>query len=132
MSLGARAGLAWLALFVVMFANGAVRVAVLQPHLGEDRARQIASLTGLALVLLLSRLFVRFAPEASMSQLWQVGLAWLAAAMAFEFLFGHFVSGMSWAALLADYNILRGRLWALILVGLCCGPAFWGLLGRRR
>ena len=42
---------AWLLLFVVMFANGAVRVAVLQPWLGEERARQAASLVGIALVL---------------------------------------------------------------------------------
>jgi hypothetical protein len=64
-SLTAKAALAWLALFVVMFANGIVRVAVLQPHLGEERAPQVASLTGLLLVLLLSRLFVGFADAAT-------------------------------------------------------------------
>jgi hypothetical protein len=131
-SLTARAGLAWLALFVVMFANGVVRVAILQPQLGEDRARQVASLTGLVLVLLVSRLFVGLSPGATMSQLGLVGLAWLAATLAFEFLFGRFVSGLSWTALLADYNILRGRLWVLILLGLCCGPALSGALAKRR
>jgi len=130
--LAAKASVAWLAIFMVMFANGAVRVAILQPQLGEDRARQVSSLTGLVLVLLLSRLFVRFATEATMSQLWQIGLAWLAATVAFEFLFGHFVSRLNWAALLADYNILRGRLWVPVLVGLFSGPALWGALAKRR
>ena len=51
MTLAAKAALGWLLLFVVMFANGAIRVVILQPQLGEDRARQVASLSGVALVL---------------------------------------------------------------------------------
>jgi hypothetical protein len=123
---------AWLALFVVMFANGAARVIVLQPRLGEDRARQLASLTGLSLVLLVGALFVHLAPEATSQELWEVGVAWLACTMAFEFLFGHFVSRMSWSALLADYSILRGRLWSLVLLGVGLGPWFCGAIGGRR
>jgi hypothetical protein len=53
--------------------------------------------------------------------------------MAFEFLFGHYVSGQSWSALLADYNILRGRLWSLIIVSVGLGPWLCGVMaGRRR
>jgi hypothetical protein len=47
-----------------MFANGAIRVVALQPQLGEDRARQVASLSGVVLVLIVSRLFVLYAHEA--------------------------------------------------------------------
>jgi hypothetical protein len=126
MTIVSKAVLGWLLLFVVMFANGAIRVLVLQPPLGEDRARQLASLSGLALVLIVSWLFVRFSPGASSAQLWRVGVAWLVATVAFEFLFGHFVSGQSWHVLFADYDILRGRLWSLILIGVCLGPWFWG------
>ena len=132
LSLGAKAVVAWLALFAVMFANGAARVVVLQPRLGEDRARQLASLTGLALVLLVSWVLVRVSPEATSAQLFRVGVAWLACTVAFESLFGHFVSGMSWRALLADYDILRGRLWSLILIGVGLGPWLWGAVGGRR
>ena len=133
MSLTAKAALAWPALFVVMFANGIVRVAVLQPpQLGEERARQVASLTGLLLVLLLSRLFVGFADAATVPDFWRVGVAWLTATVAFEFLYGRFVSGLSWEALLADYDIFHGRLWSLILLGLLFGPVFWGTIAKRR
>jgi len=132
MTIPSRAALGWLFLFVVMFANGAIRVLVLQPQFGEDRARQLASLSGVALVLLVSWLFVRFSPGARPAQLWWVGVAWLIATVAFEFLFGHFVSGLSWHALLADYNILRGRLWSLILISVCLGPWFWGTVSARR
>lgn len=132
MTLPAKAILAWLLLFVVMFANGVIRVVALQPRLGEDRARQLASLSGLALVLIVSWLFVRLTPEAGSSQLRWVGVAWVGATIAFEFLFGHFVSGLGWQALLADYDILRGRLWSLILIGVCLGPWLWGAVRGRR
>ncbi len=130
MTIPAKAALGWLLLFVIMFANGTIRVVVLQPQLGEDRARQVASLSGVVLVLVVSRLFVRYAPEARLSQLAWVGLAWLAATVAFEFVFGHFVSGQSWSTLLADYDVTRGRLWSLILVSVGSGPWFWGAARR--
>jgi hypothetical protein len=130
-SLGVKAVIGWLILFVVMFTNGAARVFFLQPRLGEDPARQMASLTGVVLVLLGSWLFVRAAPRATLRQLLWVGLGWLAATLAFEFLFGHFVSGQSWSALLADYNVLKGRLWSLIIPSVCLGPWLCGVLAGR-
>jgi hypothetical protein len=131
-SIRVKAVLAWLLLLAVMFVNGAVRVLLLQPWLGEDLARQSASLTGVTLVLLVSWLLVRVSQEASISQLWWVGVGWLAATVAFEVLFGHYLSGMSWDALLADYDVLRGRLWPLVLVSVCFGPRLWGAAVRRR
>jgi hypothetical protein len=128
----AKAVLTWIALFVVMFANGALRVLVLQPRLGEDRARQLASLSGLALVLIASWVLVRSSPEATSSQLWRVGIGWLGATVAFELLFGRFVSGLSWSALLADYDVTRGRLWALILIGIGVGPRLCRAVGAGR
>ena len=46
MTLSVKAGVTGLILCVVMFTNGAIRALVLQPRLGEDLARQEASLTG--------------------------------------------------------------------------------------
>ena len=130
MSLGVKAALAWLVLFVVMFANGAARVVVLQPWLGEDRARQVASFTGVVLVLLVGWIFVRTSPQATSGQLLWVGVGWLTGTLAFEFLFGRFVSGLSWSALLADYNVFKGRLWSLIVISVCLGPWLWGLTAK--
>jgi hypothetical protein len=132
MTLPAKATVAWLFLFMVMFANGAIRVLVLQPELGEDLARQLASLSGVGLVLLVSWMFVRASPSAKPAQLLWVGVAWLCATVAFEFSFGRFVSGLSWQTLLADYNVLRGRLWSLILVSVCLGPWLCGTVRAGR
>ena len=132
MTIRTKAGLAWLLLFVVMFTNGAIRAIVLQPQLGEHNARQVASLSGVGFVLVVSWLFVRHSREATLSQLWWVGVAWLAGTVAFEFVFGHYVSGLSWDVLLADYNLMQGRLWPLILASVLLGPWFWGVVGGRR
>ena len=45
-------------------ADDRIAYLALQPQFGEDRARQVASLSGVALVLLVSWLFVRFSPGA--------------------------------------------------------------------
>ena len=42
--------------------------------------------------------------------------------MAFELLFGRYVSGASWESLLADYDLRRGRLWSLVLVTILFAP----------
>jgi hypothetical protein len=100
---------------------------------GEERARQGACLTGVCIVVALSGLFVRALPKVTARQLLTVGASWLALTLAFEFLFGHFVAGMTWAALLEDYNLLRGRLWVFVLLATFLSPWFWGVMrgGRR-
>ena len=52
----------------------------------------------------------------------KLGLFWTILTMAFEFLFGHYVMGHSWDALWADYNVLQGRLWPLVLIVTLFGP----------
>jgi hypothetical protein len=132
MGLGARAVLMWIVLLAAMFGNGTLRVLVLQPGLGEELARRWASLTGVCVVAVLSAVFVRACPDATPRQLLRVGATWLVLTLAFEFLFGHFVSGMSRAALLADYDIRRGRLWVLVLVATLLAPWLLGTLSGRR
>jgi hypothetical protein len=46
----------------------------------------------------------------------KVGVVWLCLTLAFEFLVGHYVFGNTWSALLADYDLSRGRIWIAVLV----------------
>ena len=120
---------AWLVLLLAMMVNGTLRVLVLEPRLGGDLARQIASVSGMAIVLLLATFFVGRLVDVGGRALFGVGALWLALTMAFEFLFGHYVSGASWESLLADYDLSRGRLWPLVLVTVLLAP--W-LVSRER
>ena len=131
MGLLLRALLAWLALAVVMFGNGAVRALALQPRLGEHLARQVATGTGVAIVFTAAFVFVRHLEAPSGADLLKVGALWLALTLAFEFGLG-LVSGASWEAMLADYDILQGRLWPLIPLSALVAPWFWGAVGAGR
>jgi hypothetical protein len=82
--------------------------------------------------LLVSWLFVRASASATPTQLRRVGAAWLCATVAFEFLFGRFVSGLGWPALLADYDVSRGRLWPVVLLSVFLGPWLFRIERRNR
>jgi hypothetical protein len=115
----------WLLVTIAMIVNGAFRVTILQPWLGERVADIVSAGLGISLILLLTRPFLRRLEAPTHRKLLAISGAWLALTVAFEFLFGHYVMGESWAALLANYNILRGRLWPLILVSLVLAPFCW-------
>ena len=51
-----------------------------------------------------------------------IGAMWLGLTLAFEFLVGHYVFHTSWNELLADYNLLNGRLWLLVLATTLIAP----------
>ncbi|RJP74556.1 MAG: hypothetical protein C4524_12875 [Candidatus Zixiibacteriota bacterium] len=124
-----RAFLIWVLLALAMIANGIFREAVFTPAVGDHTAHALSSLTGLALILLVTRPFIRRLPSSTAGQLWGLGFFWLGLTLAFEFLFGHYVMGNPWSVLLADYNLLRGRLWVLVLAVIFLTPWIWG--GRR-
>jgi hypothetical protein len=132
MPLIVRAVVAWLLLLVAMIGNGFVRGLVLQPRLGEDRARQVASLIGVGIVCAIAGAFVATLDSPAPGALVRIGCLWLALTLGFEFLFGHFVVGASWQALLADYDLAHGRLWPLVLLATALAPWVWGALLRDR
>ena len=118
---------AWLGLLVAMTANGLFREAVLLPRFGEHHAHQLSSVLGACLVLTLAGVFVRRLPDPSSAPLARIGLMWGLLTLAFEFGFGHYVSGATWSELLADYDLRAGRLWPLVLLATVAAPPLWGV-----
>ncbi len=105
----------WFLLAVLANINGLIRNFVYGPYLSELTAHQISAVLFIIILLIVSYLFFG-KKEYSNKELWLVGSLWLVLTIAFEFLFGHFVIGHSWGKLLADYNLLVGRLWSLVLL----------------
>ena len=64
---------------------------------------------------------IHWIPPASARQALLIGLFWLALTLLFEFGFGRY-RGNSWEKLLADYNLLEGRLWLLIPAWVAMAP----------
>ncbi len=98
-----------------------VRTAVLLPALGEHRAHQAATVATAALVLAATVLFVR-ATRLRMGEAVRVGLLWLTMSIVAEFVLLHYWLGVAWSRLFADYDLRRGRLFALVLLTELVGP----------
>jgi hypothetical protein len=116
-----------LVLFAIL--NGALRQGVLIPAFGEGAGRALSSVTLSSVILASAYLFLRWSDiEWTSADLWLMGLIWLALTVLFEFGFGHFVMGNSWDTLLADYNLLEGRIWVLVLITTAVAPYLMGRL----
>jgi hypothetical protein len=49
----------------------------------------------------------------------------------FEFGFGHYVMGTPWHVLVADYNLLAGRVWLLVPLSMAAFPLLFGRVLRQ-
>ncbi|MDF1497110.1 MAG: hypothetical protein P1P90_03540 [Patescibacteria group bacterium] len=115
--------LAWLSLVFLAIINGSIRNYIYEPIVGNLAAHQISSVFFILVIFLVSYLFLLFTkPNFPSYHLLIIGLIWLLLTLAFEFLFGHFVAGHSWAKLFADYNILKGRIWSLVIITTLIAP----------
>ncbi len=121
--------LGWLLILAAAIANGTLRVALLNSSLGEPAAHVVSTALLCCLVLVITWLLIRWIHPASPAQAAEIGLLWLALTLAFEFGAGHFLFGNPWEKLLADYNVLQGRVWVAVLVVTLLAP-FW--TGRLR
>ncbi len=84
--------------------------------------RIISTLLLSAFIFILAWLTIGWIGPRSTQQAWLVGAAWLLLTLAFEFLAGHYLFRNSWSSLLADYNVLRGRIWVLVLITTLVAP----------
>ena len=117
-----RALLAWLVLLALAVVNGAAREAWLIPRIGASAGHAVSSLSLSALIFLLSWVAIGWINPATAREAFLIGLVWLALTLAFEFLAGHYVFRTPWNELLADYDILSGRMWILVLVTTTLAP----------
>jgi hypothetical protein len=109
--------LAWIPMVFIAILNGIFRESVLSRRLSELRAHQLSCLTGVLLLFGYTWLLSLKWPLETRTQSLTVGVIWLLLTVAFEFSFGHYVAHHSWEKLFQDYNILAGRLWVLVLLG---------------
>lgn len=128
-----RAAAVWVLLLAVAVAAGGLRVALLEPRLGEPRAHVVGTLVVVAVfAALIWRAVGWLSPPRDRSALAAVGIGWTVATVVFEFGFGRYVAGHSWERLLAEYDVFAGRLWPLVLLTLLVVPVVAGEVQRRR
>jgi hypothetical protein len=114
--------LAWIGLAVLAVINGAVREKGYGRLIDELAAHQISSLSGMILIGGYTWLWGLIRPLQSEGQALLTGVIWVGLTVAFEFCFGHLVMKKPWRKLLADYNLLAGRVWVLVLLWVLVAP----------
>lgn len=117
----------WFGIAALAVANGIIRDTAYPPSIDAHAAHQLSTVSLLALITGYAWLLQRRWPLATTEDAVAVGLTWTAMTLFFEFGFGHYVDGASWATLIGEYDLAAGNLW--VLVPLAVGLAPW--LSRR-
>ena len=119
-----RLAIVWFAIMLIAILNGAARDILLVPRLGDPLARAMSCFTLAALIVLVTWASLPWIHPVTPGDAWTIGVMWLAMTLTFEFVAGHYLFHTEWSTLLADYNLLAGRLWILVLVATTIAPAF--------
>jgi len=112
----------WIGLVIIAIINGTIREVGYRRFVGELPAHQVSSITFIILIGIYTWLWnLKWRIESSRQSI-AIGLIWLTLTIAFEFLFGHYVMKHPWSRLFHDYNLLKGRVWALVLLWTAIAP----------
>lgn len=121
----------WLALSVVMTANGIFRELLLKRWMSEGAAGWVSVALGVALLLIGTRIGFRGIPaDYPTASLLLVGAFLIALTVAFEFTIGMLGDRKSFAELAQAYAFWHGEPWPYVLVVLGLTPLIWR--GRSR
>ena len=112
----------WALLLVLAVANGALREAVLIPRLGALPGHQVSTVLLSLLILFAVWALSPWLRVGSTGAAWTVGIAWVGLTLAFEFVAGHYLFHNPWDKLFADYDVLHGRIWPLVLIVTLLAP----------
>lgn len=121
--------LAWLPMVVLAIANGFFRETVIKRFAGNLAAHQLSTVSLLLLFTGYIWIIIKNLSPTSGKQAISIGLLWLILTLLFEFGFGRY-RGNTWATLLADYNLLEGRVWVFIPLWVAIAPYILYKLSR--
>lgn len=114
--------LLWLPMVFIAIFNGVIREKVYGPHLSERSAHQLSSLIGVSLFVVYTYVVEGFWPLPSAEAALQAGALWLVLTVIFEFGMVCFLMKRPLKDALADYNLLAGRVWVLVLAAVFLLP----------
>ena len=113
--------LLWIPMLFIAIANGGLRELLVKKWMNDLAAHQLSTFTLLVFFSVYIFLIIRKFPPSSSAKALMIGLVWIALTLIFEFGFGRW-RGHSWATLLQDYNIFKGRLWLFVPVWVGVAP----------
>jgi len=122
----------WFIFVVAGILNGVFRESFITPKVGEHTGHILSTIILICVILAVTYLFISSLEiNYSKTSLLLIGAFWTILTILFEFGFGHYVMGHSWSKLFADYNILKGRVWSLVLLTTFIAPLLIGYILKR-
>lgn len=118
----------WLVFLATAILNGWIREQYLEKLVPPLAAHQLSTLLLCGAIFALTVAFIYIRRTGNNRTLLAIGLFWVFLTVTFEFLFFHFIAGKPWPVLLADYNLLEGRLFSLVLMTTLVSPLIAGRL----
>ena len=115
--------LLWFIFAILAIINAIIREKTYKIVLGDLIAHQISTIFFIILILIIMYFFFNHInKKPTKKELWIIGASWLIATVLFEFIAGHYLFQNTWGKLLTDYNLLKGRIWSLVLLFTLIGP----------
>ena len=121
----------WLVLSVIEVIHGVARAVLLEPLVGDFRARQIAVFTGSAIVLAVAFLFRKWIGAVTTRECLVTGAIWILLTISFEIFLGKVILDLTWERIASDYDISRGGLMPLGLLAMFVAPLIVSVVPRK-
>jgi hypothetical protein len=118
----------WVILAIGAIVVATFRVGVLLPPFGEQTAHQAGTIIYMLIQFVIIYFFIKKMKIKEVKTLLGIGILWVVITIIFEFVFGHYVMGHPWQKLFADYNLINGRLWVLVLINNIVAPIISGIM----
>jgi hypothetical protein len=112
----------WLVIVFAESLHGTARRLLLEPQVGDLRARQISVFSGALIIFVVACLFARRLRATKTSGLLGIGFLWLILTIIFEIALGRLALNLSWERIFSDYDLASGGLMPIGLIFLTLSP----------
>lgn len=117
MGLFGRAFLIWCGFFVLAILNGVLRESGIKRFIHEPWAHHLSAFTAIMLFGVYAWMMRGYLDLRSSSEAIYIGIFWLVLTVLAEtFVVGRLLGKHSWDVILANYDILHGNLWPLVVI----------------
>lgn len=118
----------WVVIIITEIVHGVLRGLVLEPLIGDFRARQVSVFIGSLLILAITFVFIRWLKGSRVVDYVLIGFMWVTLTVGFEIVLGRFVMDLSWERIASDYNVAEGGLMLFGLLVMLAAPLVFAKL----
>jgi len=120
--------LLWFVMLIIAIGNGVLRETTFGKKLPGLRAHQLSTFIGAVLMGVFIWFVIHEWPPSSSGAALAIGAVWLCLTVVFECFMGLVLRKRPLAEVLADYNLLAGRVWVLLLLWVMVAPWLFFIL----